>query len=297
MSTITKILSALLLSAATGSLASANEPIQYYSLTSATTPHLSITDSWIADMRRSFKIDWYSGLSCGGKTAYQNDKRPKMIEFVSGRFWQSLDEDNTNCTVDLDSIRYISILEYTYDICVSHDSKLKSLQDIIMAPRVTMSFGSGTALHKWASEVNRLYGANIKPVVFKASGAAMLGALAGDTDFAFVASLVADQNTKSGKARCFATTMSGKSNSLEKILPKVDPLLNGHVNLFPLAASGVDEQTLAMARKSVSTISKTASLPPGVSIFVAQDLKDEQRIKSRVQQQINQLHNITKNIK
>jgi len=277
--------------------ATAQEAIQYYSLTSATTPHLSVTDSWISDMRKTIKVEWYAGLSCGGKTAYQNDKRPKMVEFVSGRYWQSLDENNTSCTMDLNGMRYISMLEYTYEVCVPSNSPFKSIQDIVSAPKATMAYGSGTALHKRAAEANRLYGANIRPVVFKASGDAMLATLAGDTDFAFVASLVADQNVKSGKARCFATTLSGKENSLDKLLPKVDPALNRHVNLFPVAAVGIDEKTLEVARKSIVAVSKNNTLPPGVSIFVAQNLKDEDAIKIRVEQQINGLYNITKNIK
>lgn len=277
--------------------ATAQEAIQYYSLTSATTPHLSVTDSWIQDMRKTLKVDWYPGLSCGGKDTWQKDQRPKMVEFVSGRYWQSLDENNTSCTMDLNGMRYISMLEYTYEVCVPSNSPFKSIQDIVSAPKATMAYGSGTALHKWATDVNQKYQANIKPVVFKASGAAMLGTLAGDTDFAFVASLVAAKNVESGKVRCFATTQSGQKSSLDRLLPKVDPLLNGHVNLFPLAATGLSNKDLDSARSSVARVSKTAILPPGVSIFVAQNAKDEEKIKSRVEQQINDLYRVTKNIK
>ena len=90
--------------------------------------------------------------------------------------------------------------------------------------------------------------------------------------------------------------MSNQENSLEKLLPMVNPILNKHTNLFPLAAVGLDEQTLQIAKMSVNKIAKSSVLPYGVKIFVVQDKKDEINIKTVVEEQINNLYLITKNI-
>ncbi len=275
----------------------AAEPITYYSLTGKSTPHLFLIESWVKEMKKEISIDWRPGLSCGGTSSWLEDKKPKIVEFVSGRVWQSLDEDNNDCIIDYKNLQYISLVEYYYDICVPHDSKIKNVHDIIAHKKLTMAHGSGTALHKWAGELNRLYGSNVKPIAFKASGDAMLATLSGDTDFAFVSTLIADQNLKSGKIRCIASTMPNQDNSLNKLLPKINVLLNNHVNLFPLASAGLDQRTLQLAKQSVKKASAQFELPKGLKIYLVENKEEDNQIKEKVRSQIEQLHQYTKNLR
>lgn len=273
------------------------EKINYYALTSPTTPHMPLVENWVKEIKKQENISWYAGLGCGGKNTYEKDTGAKLVEFPTGQVWQSLDDGDGLCSIALDDLRFISMIEYTFEICVPADSKIKNIEDILKISNLTMSYSSRTALNKWAKSMNKEYKTNIKPIVYPASGQAMMSALSGDVDVAFVASIVADQNKNSGRVRCIGTTQIGEKNSLSLIFPKVNYLLNTQVNIFPLAAKDLTEQQIKNIKKSVKEALNSIALPSGVTATVSHDIKSEQLIKQKVVASVSELYDVTKNLK
>lgn len=290
---VSKILLLIFLSFAT----QAKEPIRYYGLTGASTPHLFMIEGWIKEIKKEISLDWLSGLSCGGKSAYVADKNPKMVEFVSGRAWQSLMENNTDCLIEMQDLQYLSLVEYSFDLCVLNDGKIKNIVDLDRNKKYRISVATANATQTWVKELNRLYGFEMKAAVFKASGDAMMALLSGDVELTFVSTLVADHHIKSGKIRCIGTTLSGMPTSLDHNFPKIHALLNTQVQMFPLAAKGLSQDTLSVARKAVVTVTDNSSLPLGIRVFVARSDEESLAIKKRVVDQIDSLYEVTKNIK
>lgn len=273
------------------------EEINYYALTSPTTPHLPLVENWVKEINKTENVQWHAGLGCGGKTTYEKNKGAKLVEFPTGQVWQSLNDGDLLCSMSLDDLRFISMIEYTFEICVPSDSKIKNIKDILDMPTLTMSYSSRTALNKWASSMNKEYKTKIKPIVYPASSQAMMAAFSGDVDIAFVASIVAAQNKNSGTARCIGTTQVGKNNSLSLIFPKVNYLLNTHVNVFPLAAKNLTEQQIKNVRDGVTEALRHAVLPEGVTSTIVNDAASEKLIKQKVIDQVSNLYNVTKNLK
>ena len=273
------------------------ETINYYALTSPTTPHLFLMESWVNEIKKNENITWYPGLGCGGKTTYEKNSGATLVEFGTGQIWQGLDEGDNLCVMSLDNLRFISMVEYTYEICVLKDSKIKDITDIINVPALTMSHSSRTALHKWAQSMNKEYKTKIKPIVYPASSQAMMSIFSGDVDMAFVSSIVAAQHKDSGKIRCIGTTQVDKNNSLSIIFPKVNYLLNTQTLLFPFAAKNLTEEQIKNIKNAVNKATTSVSLPDGVKIIVSTDLTSEELIKKKVIEQVSGLHNATKDLK
>jgi hypothetical protein len=273
------------------------EKINYYALTSPTTPHIFLVESWVKEIKKNEDINWQPGLGCGGRVAYEKDTGAKLVEFPTGQMWQSLDDGDAMCLVSLDDLQFVSMIEYTHEICVPMGSKIKNIQDILHSSNLTMSHSSRTALNKWALSMNKEYKTNIKPIVYPASGHAMMAAFSGDVEMAFVSSLVAAQHKNNGKARCIATTQLGKNNSLSLIFPKVNYLLNTHVNVFPLAAKNLTEQQIKHVKDGVRSALILVALPEGVTVTVADDMVSRKLIKQKVIDQVSNLYNVTKNLK
>jgi hypothetical protein len=244
------------------------QPVSYYSLTNPDSPHLSITEKWIQSLEPMIKFDWKKGLGCGGKVHVEKNQDTFLVEALSGRMWQSLDNGDTHCLIDTQRLEILSMFQYPYDICVASDSPIKNIQDLVKTPNAKIGWPSGTVFEKWLSEYQKSYNPTAKAIPYRSSPQVMLGILSKDIDAGIVATMTAEQQKGNNTLRCLATTAPGRANNLNNFTPKITPALNDFQQIFFLFAHNLSPEQSRLIRNSINQSITTFQMPESITLSV-----------------------------
>ena len=259
------------------------DKVTFYHMASQNTPSLPIREAMVADLSRSMEVDWKRGAGCAIKPQMQKDTKPLIVEFVSGRFWMSLQENNEDCTLDLDSLYFVSQISYPYEFCVKAGSHIRA-SDFLTKP-TTVGYNSGTGFAYFLKETQQQYHVDHKGVLFKNSNDTLLGLLSGDVKIAILGVLTSQPQKESGTIQCWATTRPGQNNSLDRLLPRVNRAYTTESSVWNLAVKNMEEQQRIEVMRSVQNTAKTIT-PLANRLVIGQDRVDENHIRQSVKDSI-----------
>ena len=213
----------------------------FYHMFSKNTPSLPQTQILVDTMAPVSRIDFRQGQSCTVKSRFDQDRKPALIEIPTGRYWQSLQLQDGLCDIDLGPVRWLGMQIFYYDICVRHDSKINSMEDLIKHIGTKASFASGSHGGHWFMLFNKHYGTHVKSIEYPNSGAAALAVVSGDVEVAMISDLVASRQVALKNMRCLGTSQPGQSNSLSKLLPRIPTPVNEAPQIFALGVKNVSD--------------------------------------------------------
>lgn len=219
------ILSILCLLVQTLSNSYAKDNIIYYHMATKTTPGLSVTNilNNTLEEKTNFKIDFKLGLACTAKNAWNKESKLSIAEIASGRYWMSLQDNDNLCDVDTKNIKWFAKTTMYYNICVAHDSPIKTVDDFKKARLV--SVGEGNITEFIIKYLNKNHGTSIKAIKFPNSTQATLSVISGDTEAGIIADISGDAQVKNGKMRCIAFGDKKNSQSIAKLFPELPEVL------------------------------------------------------------------------
>lgn len=265
--------------------------VTFYHMASQNTPSLPIREAMVADLSRSMTVDWKRGAGCAIKPQMQKDTGPAIVEFVSGRFWLSLQEKNEDCTLDLDSLFFVSQISYPYEFCVKSGSNFQA-KDFLTKPS-TVGYSSGTGFAYFLKETYRYYQVDHKGILFKNSNDTLLGLLSGDVKVAILGVLTSQPQKESGMIQCWATTRPGQNNSIDQLLPKVNRAYTTESSVWNLAVKNMDQKQKAEVIRSVQNTAK-AITPLASKMVIGQDNTEERHIRQSVKDSIFGMYDQTR---
>jgi hypothetical protein len=267
------------------------DKVTFYHMASQNTPSLPIREAMVADLSRSMTVDWKRGAGCAIKPQMQKDGRPLIVEFVSGRFWMSLQENNEDCTLDLDSLYFVSQISYPYEFCVKAGSDIRASD--FLARSTTVGYNSGTGFAYFLKETQQHYQVDHKGILFKNSNDTLLGLLSGDVKIAILGILTSQPQKESGTIQCWATTRPGQNNSVDRLLPRVNRAYTTESSVWNLAIKNMNEQQKLEVIRSVQNTAK-AITPLASRLIIGQDQVDEGHIRQSVKDSIFGMYEQTK---
>ena len=203
-------------------------------------------------MNKKFKVDFRPGLSCSTKTQIDEDTKPAVVEFVTGRVWKSLQEKDGQCDIDLSKFRMLGTQSYYTNVCVATNSSIKTADDFINAKGLKAGYSTGSHMGFWLDNFKKEYGSDANKVQYPNSNKQVLALLAGEIDVATPLDSTAAKHAKAGNLRCISFGDPKHAQATEKLFSKVNAGLSSAPNLFVLAVKNVEEKDYQKLVKQVN---------------------------------------------
>lgn len=248
------------------SLSHAKDKFTYYMMTTSNSPSIKITEPLITRLRESYDIDWKQNVGCAAKTSVDKESQPIFVELVTGQYWMSLYEKNTNCIIDMSKIRWIMVVDTAYKICVKADSTVQSWKDLVEKKDQRFAYTTGTVGKPLIESINRDLSTDFRPVILTNSNAALTALLARDIEVAFLNVLAADPQVSQGNIRCLATTEKNKENSLSQLSLKTNKLLSEFVLGYAIGVKNVTEEQFSNISREMRSLLPSVTMPGNVTV-------------------------------
>lgn len=275
------------------SVAQAQTNFKYYGMTTANSPSTKVTEALIEKLKGTYTIDWKQNAGCAIKTQVEKDTDPIFVEFAPGQYWMSLYDGNKNCVFDIEKIRYLAIIENSYSICVRADSTIGSMKDVMSLPNVGIAYATGTPAKPMIESINKNYNTSIKPVLVTNSNAALTALLSKDVDVAYMISTVTIPQVAQNTIKCIATTESGKDNSLDKQLTKVNPAITTFNTQYVIGLKNVDDKRFKEISAEMNKVLASIQLPSN-AIVTSLANSSEKDLTAKVNKITKDLYEATK---
>lgn len=287
-----KLISAFIITAAS-TVGAAD--LTYYQLSSRTEPTVPIQDIWISSMESNgISITAKRGMGCGGMSAYQANPGAKLVYFSGGRYWFSLQKNESACVIDLDSIKWVATVSDPYLLCSRVDSQVKDKNSFLKQKRLTIGSTGAAPFGSWITDYNQKNNTDHKFISFGNSTEAALALMANDVQLAILQSFAAKKHISSGKITCFASTAtSSELDNFSKLHPTGDTVINEYTSTFALGAVGLSHELLSRVRKSISSASIDVSTT-GFEIGYVTNDKEQEESKKMIKSLISDVLQITK---
>lgn len=269
--------------------------LTYYQLSSRTEPTVPIQDAWIASMESNgISVTAKRGMGCGGMSAYQSDTGAKLVYFSGGRYWFSLQKNESACVIDLDSIKWVATVSDPYLLCSRTDSKINNKDSFLKQKQLTIGSTGAAPFSSWIADYNRKNNTAHKSISFGNSTEAALALMANDVQLAILQAFAAKKHMANGKITCFASTAtSSELDNFSKLHPTGDKVINEYTSTFALGAVGLSRDLLSRVRRSISSTSIDASTT-GFEIRYVTTNKEQEASKKMIKSLISDVLQITK---
>jgi tripartite-type tricarboxylate transporter receptor subunit TctC len=272
--------------------------LTYYQLSSRTEPTVQIQDAWLNSLESSgISVTAKRGMGCGGMTAYQADPAAKLVYFSGGRYWLSLQKNETACVIDLDSIEWVATVSDPYLMCSLADSPIQNSDSFKQKKQLTIGSTGAAPFGSWVSDYNRKNHTTHKSISFGNSTEAAISLLAKDIQVAVLQAFAAKKHISSGKIKCFASTASSSDmENFSSLHPTGNKVINEYTSTFALGAVGLSHNMLSRVRQSISSTSVDVSTTGFKIRYITTD-KEQQDGKLMIKSLITDVLQITKTSK
>jgi hypothetical protein len=265
--------------------------INYYHLAHKSTPALPYTVELIENFsKQGIKIDFKQGLSCSAKQQVDDQKQTVFVEFLSARYWQSLQHGDNLCNINLDKIKFYASYTSYYDVVVSNGSSIKTFNDLAKAKSIAVPDGS--AAYLIVDELNKTFGSQIKKVIFSGSADVAKSVLAGDVDAGIVLDIVSTQMSKNNKMSILAHGDEKINENIFVQLPNLNKAVVANSYLFAIknADSAFQEKIISNIKVVKQELDKKM---PGNNFQIVSN-KDDKSVEQLAQLLIFELYELTK---
>lgn len=200
--------------------------LTYYHMFSKNTPTLPRTILIVDNLKQEWQVDFRPGLACSAKTTFDNDKKPAIVEFTSGRYWQSLLEKDHLCDFEIKDVKWLAYSHLYYNLCVPINSKINNVNDFLMSDSLVFVIPDGSHLDYWRRSFNKSYNKNFKGIIVANSGAVGRALISGDADIGFMTSTASEPLEKNNAIKCLAYGEPNNQKSMSKLFDKIPSILN-----------------------------------------------------------------------
>jgi len=244
----------------------AQEKFTYYMMTTSNSPSIKITEPLITKLKETYDIDWKQNVGCAAKTQVDRDPNPIFVELVTGQYWMSLFENNTNCIIDMSKIKWVLLAETAYKVCVKNDSPVNNWEQLTKLTDTKFGYTSGTIGKPLIESLGKDNNATFRPVMLTNSNAALTALLAKDIDVAFLNVLAADPQEAQGNIKCVATTEKNNEKSLSKFSPKTNKLMTEWSLTYAVGLKNVNDQQYTKIVNELKNTLPKVEMPKNVQV-------------------------------
>jgi hypothetical protein len=274
--------------------AQSKENYTYYHLLNKSTPALPISISIIQELSdNNIKVDFQQGLSCSGKTQVDADKKISFVEFLTARYWTSLQNGDKQCDIDLSNLKFLAMSSQYFNIVVSKDSQIKVFDDIVKVKSI--AFASSSANGLIVDAINKKYNTNIKKVLMVGSPEVAKAVLSGDVEVGIVMDIVSEKLNDRFTILSFGNPQYKNShfNNLDNLPKHLGIVSLAYVWSVKNADQELYNRLIPIFQNAKRKIDKEL---PNNTFLVVKNIEDN-TINEMIDSHIFKLHSLTKDIK